>query len=41
MFRAMTIALIAMAAFDYVFYNGWYTHTAEAVAVNALRILAG
>lgn len=41
MFRAAAVALVALAAFDYVYCNGWYTHTAEAITFNALRLVTG
>jgi hypothetical protein len=41
MFRAAAVALVALAAFDYFYCNGWYTHAAEAVTLNALRLITG
>lgn len=41
MYRAAAVALVALAAFDYYYCNGWYTHTAEAIVLNALRFVTG
>jgi len=41
MFRAAAVALVAMAAFDYFYCNGWYTRTAETIALNALHLITG
>jgi hypothetical protein len=41
MFRSAAVALVALAAFDYFYCNGWYTQTAEAIALNALHLITG
>jgi hypothetical protein len=41
MFRVAAVALVALAAFDYFYCNGWYIHTAEAVVLNAVRLITG
>lgn len=41
MFRSAAVALVALAAFDYFYCNGWYTHAAEAIALGALRLITG
>jgi hypothetical protein len=41
MLRTAAVALVALAAFDYFYCNGWYMHTAEAIAVNALHLMTG
>jgi hypothetical protein len=41
MFRAAAVALVALAAIDYFYCNGWYTHAAEEVALNALHLITG
>jgi hypothetical protein len=41
MFRATVVALAALAAFDYLHYDGWYTHAAEAVVRNIFRLITG
>jgi len=41
MLRAAAVTLAVLAAIDYFYCNGWYTHTAEAIALNALRLITG
>ena len=41
MFRTAAVALVALAAFDYFYCNGWYTNAAETIAFNALRLITG
>jgi hypothetical protein len=41
MFRSAAVALVALAAFDYFYCNGWYTQTAEAIVFRALHFISG
>jgi hypothetical protein len=41
MLRAAAVALAALAAFDYFYCDGWYTHAAEAIALNSLHLITG
>lgn len=41
MFRAAAVAMVALAAIDYVYFDGWYTHTVEAIILNAFRLVTG
>jgi hypothetical protein len=41
MFRAAAVALVALAAFDHFYCDGWYLHTVEAILFNALHLITG
>lgn len=41
MFRATAVALAALAAFDYLYFDSWYAHAVEAVMRDALHFIAG
>jgi hypothetical protein len=41
MSRVAAVTLVALAALDYFYCDGWYTHVVEAIVLNSLRFITG
>jgi hypothetical protein len=41
MFRVVAIALVALAAFDYLYLDGKYIHSVQAMMLSMLHFMVG